>query len=302
MQLGIDPTVDCVFKRLFGSEGNAVLLVSLLNAVARPVKPVSGVEMVLPAAEKGSLEDKSVIADIKARDQGKRQFHLEMQWQVPWFFPKRVLYYWGKFHPQQLHQGESYATLRPTVSVCFTKHALYPELSDHHLVFGLREAKHGLTFTDDLEVHLIELPKFQKTAEQIVAALDRWCYFLVHGAELDPERLPAGLDVPEIRSALEVSTVFSQDERDREAYELRLKYELDQLSLHQFLRETEERAGKAEERAGKAEKQGLIGQVHLCQELLKQPRTAEAELDALPREDLAALLAQLREQLLPNGG
>src|SRR5262249_25693961 len=45
----------------------------------------------------------------------------------------------------------------------------------------------------------------------------------------------------------------------------------------------------------------LMGQVRLCQELLKQQPTPKAELLALSQEDLAALLALLRHQLLPNG-
>jgi hypothetical protein len=45
----------------------------------------------------------------------------------------------------------------------------------------------------------------------------------------------------------------------------------------------------------------LLGQIRLCQELLKQPPTPQAELLALTPENLSALLAQLRQQLLPNG-
>ena len=82
------------------------LLISLLNAVTQPPKPVTAIQIVLPHADKESADDKMVVADVKARDQGNRQFHLEMQWQVPWFFTKRVLFYWGEFHPQQLRGRE----------------------------------------------------------------------------------------------------------------------------------------------------------------------------------------------------
>src|SRR5262249_48296522 len=46
------------------------------------------------------------------------------------------------------------------------------------------------------------------------------------------------------------------------------------------------------------EEGALMGQVQLCQELLKQPPTPQAELLALSQEELAALLTQLRKQLL----
>jgi predicted transposase/invertase (TIGR01784 family) len=261
------------------------VLVSLLNAVVEPAPPVTGVRIVVPHTDKASAEEKTGIGDVKAVDQGNRQFHLEMQWQTPWFFPKRVLYYWGKFHPQQLREGEHDMTLRPTISICFTNQMLFPDVPDHHLVFRLREEKSGVVFNDDLEVHLLELPKFAKTVERLTTALDRWLYFLRFGADLDPDNLPATLDVLEIRKALEVLTMFSQDEVEREKYELRLMYQRDQASLVQNARETGE----------------LIGQVRLCQELLKQPPTPQAELSSLSVERLTVLLAHLRKQLLPNG-
>jgi predicted transposase/invertase (TIGR01784 family) len=293
---GIDPCVDYVFKKLYGSEDTALLLVSLLNAVVGPTRPVTGVQIVLPQADKAFAEDKLTIGDVKARDQGNRQFQLEMQWQVPWFFPKRVLFYWGRFHPQQLREGEHYITLRPTISICFTKQVLFADVDEYHLNFRLREEKHAVEFSDDLEIHLIELPKFNKTSDQLASELDRWCYFLRHGADLDPDTLPASLDVPEIRRALEVLAMFTKDENEREIYELRLKYQRDHDGYIQYLKDA---ATDAEARGEK--KGALMGQVRLCQELLKQSPTPQPELSALDEETLAALLAQLRKQLLTNG-
>ena len=146
---------------------------------------------------------------------------------------------------------------------------------------------------EDLEIHLIELPKFTKTVEQLESALDRWCYFLRHGAELDLEHLPASLDVPMIRRALEVLTVFTQDEREREAYEQRLKFQRDMSSSLRDQREQGIAVGRKEGT--------LLGQIQLCQELLKQPPMSESELTSRSQEDLSALLTQLRKQLLPNG-
>jgi predicted transposase/invertase (TIGR01784 family) len=125
------------------------------------------------------------------------------------------------------------------------------------------------------------------------SALDRWCYLVRHGGDLDLDHLPASLDFPAIRRAMEVLTVFTQDEQERAFYEARLKAQRDHSSLLREAREAEQRG---------IEKGTLAGQVRLCQELLKQPPTPEAELVALSREALSDLLAQLRKQVLPNGG
>jgi hypothetical protein len=97
------------------------------------------------------------------------------------------------------------------------------------------------------------------------------------------------------RRAMEVLTVWTQDER--EAYELRLKAQRDEATLLHEARED-----GIEEGIKKGIEQGiLIGQIRAYQEILKQPPTPEVELAKLPQQDLVALLAQLRKQLLPNG-
>jgi hypothetical protein len=49
------------------------------------------------------------------------------------------------------------------------------------------------------------------------------------------------------------------------------------------------------------EKGELLGRIRQCQELLKQEQTPKDNLLAMPLDELEALLARLRKQLLPNG-
>jgi hypothetical protein len=48
---------------------------------------------------------------------------------------------------------------------------LFPHVPEYQLRFRLLEASHPLLFTDDLEFHLPELPKFTKTAEELTSGL-----------------------------------------------------------------------------------------------------------------------------------
>src|SRR5437764_9231303 len=116
MRPGIDPKVDYAFKRLFGTEANKPLLIHLLNAVLDlPTgKAVTELGLLNPFNEKERADDKLSVVDVKARDQGWRQFHLEMQQLATWFFPSRTAYYWAKLHGQQLLEGDYFQTLRPT--------------------------------------------------------------------------------------------------------------------------------------------------------------------------------------------
>lgn len=57
MPLGIRPTVDFVFKLLFGSLENADLLIHLLNAVLQAESPIQEVEILNPFNEKMFEDD-----------------------------------------------------------------------------------------------------------------------------------------------------------------------------------------------------------------------------------------------------
>jgi hypothetical protein len=73
--------------------------------------------------------------------------------------------------------------LKPTVSISFLDHVLFPQVADYHLRFRLLETTHRFPFTADLEFHLLELPKFKKSAEELSSGLDSWLYFLRHALD-----------------------------------------------------------------------------------------------------------------------
>src|SRR5713226_4685444 len=159
MEVGLDPKNDYAFKRVFGHEHTRPLLSSMLDAVLQPPPEHRLVELDLlnPFNDKEKLDDKLSILDIKARDQSGRQFNIEMQMLANRGYEKRILYYGCKLHQQQLHEGEDYAKLRPTISISFLNHVLFPQVTDYRLRFRLLEESHSFPLTEDLEVHTLEL-------------------------------------------------------------------------------------------------------------------------------------------------
>jgi predicted transposase/invertase (TIGR01784 family) len=284
MILDVDPKVDYAFKRVFGVEKNRPILTHMLHAVLRPPpqQQLAELEIINPFNDKETLDDKLSILDIKARDRSGRQFNIEMQMLADLYFPKRVLYYWAKFHQQQLHEGEDYAALRPTVSICFVNSILFPEKPAHHLPFQLWNPEHQVVLTNDLAIHMIELPKFTKTAEQLADPLDVWLYFLRYAATLDTDALPPALNIPVIHQAMEELRMLTQNDLERERYEARIKQQRDERS-----------------RIAAAHTIGeMIGSIHLCQRFLQQPLTPREELLILPAEELGRLAEQLEQAVL----
>lgn len=168
---------------------------------------------------------------------------------------------------------------------------LYSDLADYHLTFELRERRSHALFTDQLAVHILELPKFNKSVDQLVTPLDRWLYFLGHAQELDADALPETLDVEEVRWALGDLIMITQSEPDRERYESRLKMQRDVYTAIAEARE----GGRAE---------GQIARIQSFQRLLRQQITPPEDLHALSfadRENLADRLEAELNRKLANG-
>jgi predicted transposase/invertase (TIGR01784 family) len=291
---GIDPKIDYAFKRLFGSEPHQRLLIHLLNAVLQPppTERVATIEILNPFNDKEALDDKLSVVDIKARDQQGRQFNIEMQLLPYADFPQRVLYYWARLYQQQLHASEEYDQLRPTIAIGFVNRVLFAQVPAYHLRFRLLEAMHGVAFTEDLAIHMLELPKFTRSADELQSELDPWLYFLRYAEGLDTEALPPALQIPEIEHAMEVLTMLTQSDLERERYEARLKLERDRIS---FEKRMQKLATEGQEEARAIGE--LIGRIHTYQELLGHPLTARAELLALPLEELERRAQEIKQQL-----
>lgn len=93
MPLGIDPTVDYVFKRLFADPANRDLLIHLLNAVLRLVSPIVEVKVLNPFNEKDFTDGKLTVLDIKARCSDGRWYNIEMQREIDLSLRSRLAYY-----------------------------------------------------------------------------------------------------------------------------------------------------------------------------------------------------------------
>src|SRR5438105_1703397 len=127
---GIDPKVDYAFKHLLGRESTRPILIDVIDKVLNPPpgRHIQDIELLNPFNPKEAGDDKLSILDIKARDQSGRQFNIEMQMVAHRYYEKRILYYCAKVYQQQLHEGDDYNKLQPTISISFLNHQLYPHV------------------------------------------------------------------------------------------------------------------------------------------------------------------------------
>ena len=291
MPIGIEPTVDYAFKRVFGRQENGESLCSLLNAVLNrpPGQRVESVVILNPFLPLETVDDKLSVLDIKARDESGRNFNVEMQIRRHHALRERVLYYWAKLHTEQLTAGEDYTQLRPTISVLVLDDVLFPELTGSHHRFRLCEDSRGVPFTDHIEMHVLELPKFDKRLPDLGDDLDKWLYFLRHAATLDVNHWPPELAAPPWQRAGKELNMLAQTDIQREIYEARHKGQLDYLTDLRVERRLGQDEGRLEGLA-----QGMVfAEVQMLQRFLRLPVTDGGTLEAKSADEVSRLRDEL---------
>jgi predicted transposase/invertase (TIGR01784 family) len=229
----INPRVDIVFKKLFGTEENKDLLISLINSVVRPEDHVVDVTLLNPYNQQNFKNDKLSILDIKAEGNDGKKFNVEIQITDEGDYDKRALYYWAKLYTDQLKASEDYCSLEKVIGIHILNFTSIAKSKKYHNIFHITEKETGLSYFDDLELHTVELKKFTdvvkrdlgEIAIKVKNALDMWVAFLTrHDILSRASSLPENLDKPELKKAMQVLNIMNFTEEEREAYEDHLKW------------------------------------------------------------------------------
>jgi predicted transposase/invertase (TIGR01784 family) len=248
----INPRVDFAFKKLFGSEENKDLLLSLINAVVSEEDQAADIELRNPYNLADYQAGKMSVLDVKAVDRKGRWYNVEMQISEDLNFDKRAIYYWAKLVTEQLGEGEMFRELRKTVSINILDFNFISATPAYHNLYkiinvesGKDDGLHGI-----FELHYIELRKFRKEYQDVVSPLDRWITFLTKAGQLAGKKLPDTLaaDQSILKAIGAVGRMFSEDERI--IYDVRMQAMLDVESKIASAEEKGLEKGKAE---GKAE-------------------------------------------------
>jgi len=303
MLLGIDPKVDYAFKHLFGRDATKSLLISVIDSVLKPAPghEIRDIELRNPFNPKESLDDKLCILDIKARDQSGRQFNVEMQMLSMHSYVKRILFYWTTLHREQLLEGDPYEGLRPTISISFLNHVLFPEVTDFHLRFRLLEQNYHFPLSEDIEFHVLELPKFTKTADQLAGDLDIWLYFLRNAEKMDAMALPLPIRQPLIVRAFEELKMLTQNDIERERYWARFKALSDHNTYVLEAREDGFKKGLEEgieQGIEQGVRQGKLDLVQTLERLLNRSETSDEVLATRTLSELSDYANELQRCLI----
>lgn len=243
---------DTAFRKIFGNETRKEILISFLNAVLKleGASQIDWVEMLNPYQLPRIAGSKATILDVRARDRSGNFYIIEMQVTDKIGLDKRITYYSARGYASQLDANEDYYRLKPVIFIGILNFEYMdnPNYLSRHLILDSETGQHKLK---DLEFTFIELPKFNKTEQELETMVEKWVFFIKNAKDLAV--IPESVTDEGLRSAYLLADRHTWTMEDLDSYEYARIRETDELTekmfVEQKVRRMEEKARKMEEEA-----------------------------------------------------
>ncbi len=225
----LNPKTDFAFKKIFGSRQSKDVLISFLNALLYEGQPtIEDLEIIDPyqAPQLKGMKDtfldvKATVKDGKTKD-GKTVI-IEMQVLNVIGFEKRVLYNASKAFSIQLDSGEDYNKLHPVIALTITDFEMFPESSQVISRYVMKEVNDLTTYSNDIELAFVELPKFTKSLDELTSVTDRWIYFLRQADSL--EMIPESWQgTPALEKAFQIAELSNLSREELDIFERKQRF------------------------------------------------------------------------------
>lgn len=196
----VDLRLDYAFKLIFGTPGNEDLLLLLVNAIL-PENDIKAVT--LNSQENMGLRRnaRKSVFDISCTTSKGERLEIEMQYKSQDDFEDRMVFYASFPIINSLRAGkiDSYA-MAPLYMIGITNFILQDvkendRLINYYRILNLKNKT--IEFTDSVNYVTVELPKFNKTIEELITPADKIFYTLANIHEMvqmPPEFAGSGLE------------------------------------------------------------------------------------------------------------
>lgn len=242
----INPFTDYGFKRLFGEEFSKDLLLDFLNELLKNEQGVIK-ELTYKRTDKLGLteESRKAIFDLYCENEKGEKFIVEMQKTKQKFFKDRTVYYSTFPIQEQAQQGSGWDfELQAVYTVALLdfvfdedKH----EKNKYRYDIKLSDIESQKVFYDKLTFIYLEMPKFNKTIDQLETRFDKWLYVIKNLNKLD--RIPEKLRERIFEKVFELAEIAKFSPEEVQAYEDSLKVYRDIKNSIDTAREEGEKEG-----------------------------------------------------------
>ncbi len=178
----ISPFTDFGFKKLFGTEMNKDILMDFLNELLKKDEAKIINLTYLPKEQLGRAEwDRKAIFDIYCESEDGTKFIVELQKAKQNYFKDRSIYYSTFPIREQSKKGEWNFQLKAVYTIGILDFVFDENKEDkkvfHHEV-QLFDKNTQKVFYDKLTYIYLEMPKFNKSEEELETHFDKWMYII----------------------------------------------------------------------------------------------------------------------------
>ena len=242
----INPLTDFGFKKLFGEEVNKELLVDFLNELLPEQHKIK--ELTYQQNEHLPLleQDRKAIFDLYCENEKGEKFIVEIQKAKQNYFKDRSVFYATFPIQQQAVKGSNWDFKLAAVYTIGILDFVFEEDRDDksYIHKVLLKNQNNKVFYDKLTFIYIELPKFDKSAEQLQSKIEKWIYVLKYLAKLQDR--PVALQEKIFTKLFAAAEIAKYSREEREIYENSLKYYRDIKNVVDTAYEDGEIKGKIE--------------------------------------------------------
>ena len=213
-----NPMNDVLFKFIFGREERKNITIDLLNAILdrtgkQAIKDIQFKNSeIVPFYE----DDKLTRLDIFCITAEETKIDVEVQLINKKDMERRSLFYWSQMYLMGLNKGDDYITLNPAITINILGHTIFPE-EPLHSMYSIYNIETGRRLNEDMELHFLEVPKFQKKPVKKMTHMERWLAYFSN--ELDnTEMEELVMSDAAIKNAVNDTGIFMQDMEERLRY------------------------------------------------------------------------------------
>ena len=191
----INPFTDYGFKKLFGEELNKDILLDFLNELLREEQGLIKNLTYLKTEQLGASEiDRKAIFDIYCENEKGEKFIVELQKTKQNFFKDRTVYYSTFPIREQAKRADWDFELKAIYTIAildFVFDADKSEPNKFRYDVKLTDIETKSVFYNKLTFIYLEMPKFNKTVDELVTRFDKWLYIIKNLNKLDriPDKL-----------------------------------------------------------------------------------------------------------------
>lgn len=213
---------DFGFKKIFGSEENKEILLDFLNTLLPEVQTIIDLQYLNSERIGNSTLERKAIYDLYCENDKGEKFIVELQRASQDFFKERSIFYAARAVDQQAEKGEWDYEWKAVYTIAIMNFE-FSGMGHDNVVSDvvLYDQLNHLKFSDKLRFIYLEMPKFNKTEEELETNFDKWLYLLKNIGRLDsvPKRLQRIL----FQRVFQLAEYSNYDKKTRDEYEESLK-------------------------------------------------------------------------------